>query len=159
DRSERNCAEIARQYFQQQTAAPNRDENSAQSTRKGQQQAFRQQLANRARATGAERGADRKLAAPRGAPRHQQIGDIDTGNQQNKSSHGQQRQQGRLLTFHAESDDRINGHGVSGVVLGILLSQRQPDGVHSRSRLFHRHARFQPRKADERIRAAILIAP
>ena len=109
----------------------------------GKQQRLGDQLVCEVALTGAERQADRQLAAPRQAGREQQVGDIGAGNQQHQEHRPEQDLQ---RGADAADDDLVVGAHVDAVVLPELArdtwgpSARMSDGG-----ALHGDARLEPR--------------
>ena len=65
-----------------------RHPDSQHSAEEGQQQAFRQQLANDTQAAGPETQANRNLTSAGRRPREQKVGDIGACDGENQTDHG-----------------------------------------------------------------------
>ena len=95
----------------------------------GQQHGFRQELADQARASGAERTAHAHLAAARRGAREQQVGEVHAGDQQDESHGRRERQQRRANAAHDGFLQAAEGGVPPGIGIGKLLFGARRDGV------------------------------
>ena len=136
----------------QRVDAPERDHGAGRAAGRGQRQAFNQQLAHDADPARAERGADRHLAAARGAARQQQVGDVGARDQQHGRHRAEQRDQGGPVVLdqhilewpdddpvHAVARVRGVDAGGDGGQLGLRRRQRDA-GTQPADRLQERRA-------------------
>jgi len=75
-------------------------EHAQRATEHGNQQAFAEELAHNAAATGAEHDADRDFPVPRAGPGQQQVGHVHAGDQEQEGDGAQQHEQQRLHAAH-----------------------------------------------------------
>ena len=107
-------------------------------------------------AAGAERRADRELAASAERSRQHEIRDVDADDQQHETDGAEQHEQRRAHV----ADERARaarGRQIRALrlVLGNASASRARDRAHLLARLLERHARLQPPDHVEVMRAAL----
>ena len=106
-----------------------------------QHDAFGEQLAYQAAASGAERGADGDLAPPERRAREKQVGDVDAGDGQQQADRAEQDPERVDDAARKGLFEGAQFHTpLFGKIVGVLARQFFDDGPHSGLRLRHGHA-------------------
>ena len=93
DRDRVQPRQTRRAQLHQRIDTPHGNEQSGRAAHGPEHHALREQLADDARAAGAERAPNGNLALADRRSREQQVGDVGTGDQQHEADRGEQRQQ------------------------------------------------------------------
>ena len=108
-------------------------------------------------AAGPERGTQRDLPLTPGSAGQLQVGDIGTGQQENKDGCAHQHQH-KLSRTEGEILDRIyDPDSVAGIALGILFSQARDNRLQVRPSLRHGNAILQPSEHGQIVILAIFF--
>ncbi len=136
---------------------------AGQSSRRTEQQAFRQHHPQQPPALGPKRGAQAQLALASRAPRKQEIGHVDAGDQQHQAHRAGEDQQRRADLLHGQLVNRHHAHRPGGVALRHFRFELRGNRLHLVGGLLHRHTVAQPRhrmrRAAARRRAQPLQRP
>ena len=108
-----------------------------------EQQALDDLAADKLHAAAAERGADGGLAAARGGTRHQQVRDVEAGDQQQAAGGGKQCIEPSLHIAHLPIKDGAKVHGIIHRAIRMLLPNLSLDGAELGGCLFPADARTQ----------------
>jgi hypothetical protein len=114
-------------------------------TKQREEQALGEQLAHRAPGTRSERRADRELARPRGAARHQQRRQVRARDEQHEDRRRHQDEQRLSHAPDEEITQRIQANRHPFVVVGICLLELCGNRTHLRACLLQRHLGPQSR--------------
>ena len=104
------------------------DQQAAQASDQGEQQALDEQLPHDRAASGAQRNPNRNLARPGGGPGHQHAGDVETGDEQEHADDREQQEQRRA---NIAADHLAKRHdGDRDILVGRVDLQPARHGVH-----------------------------
>src|ERR1700739_1650356 len=117
--------------------------NAQSSARKGQKYGFDDAFANELCPASTERGAYCKLFTTRGGARHQQVGDIETGNQKEASGGSEKRVQRSFYIVGFCLEQGANIRGIEDRALRKLFSDLRRDIAQISLSCTQRHAWLQ----------------
>ncbi len=134
------------------------EKNSSDAAGEREDQAFGEELAEQAGASGAERGANGDLALASGIAREKKAGDIGASNQENQGDRADEDHECRAHVADENVLQRIEPHAPSGVGDGILRGEVSGDGVEFGLSLRDGDAGLEQADGTEEMRAAALHA-
>ena len=146
----------------EQFTAPVGDEKTGDAAYEGEQSAFREELADEARTTGAESGAQSKFFFAFGGLREKEIREVHAGDEQHEADYAHEdatgeRELGPLVDAEGGLVERVELAGAARVIARIFLFESGGDGLHGGACLIDGDVGFEPADDGDPAHAAMIL--